>query len=59
MSESEQHESSVANAAESAEVVVAKTKASPPRYVPHEEALPVPLPITLQKHHFRSPPVLE
>jgi hypothetical protein len=59
MSESERHESSVANAAEAAEVVVTKTKASPPRYVPHEEALPVPLPITLQRHHFRSPPVLE
>jgi len=59
MSESEQHESSVANAVESAEVVVAKTKASPPRYVPHEEALPVPLPITFSRHHFRSPPVLE
>ena len=59
MSESEQHESSVTNAAESAEVDVAKTKASPPRYVPHEETLPLPLPITFQKHHFRSPPILE
>jgi hypothetical protein len=59
MSESEQHESSVTNAAESAEVVVAETKASPPRYVPREETLPVTLPITFQKHHFRSPPVLD
>ena len=59
MSESEQHESSVTNAAESAEVVVAETKASPPCYVPHEETLPVTLPITFQKHRFRSPPVLE
>jgi len=59
MSESEQHESSVANSAESAEFVVAEIKASPPRYVPHEETLPVTLPITFQKHRLRSPPVLE
>jgi hypothetical protein len=59
MSESQQQESSVTHAAESAEVVVAETKAPPPRYVPHEETLPVTLPITFQKHHFRSPPVLE
>jgi hypothetical protein len=58
MTESEQQESSVTHAAESAEVVVAETKASPPRYVPRQETLPLPLPITLQKHHFRSPPVL-
>jgi hypothetical protein len=59
MTESEQHESSVANAAESAETVVAETKAPRPCYVPHEETLPVTLPITFQKHHFRSPPVLD
>jgi hypothetical protein len=59
MTESEQHESSVTIAAESAEVVGAETKDSPPRYVPREETLPVTLPITFQKHHFRSPPVLE
>ena len=59
MTESKQLESSVTNAAESAEVVVAETKTSPPRYVPHEETLPLPLPITFQKHHFRSPPVLD
>jgi hypothetical protein len=59
MTESEQQESSVINAVESAEVVVAKTKASPPRYIPHQEALPLPLPITFQIHHFRSPPVLD
>jgi hypothetical protein len=58
MSESEQQECSVSNAAESAEVVVAKTKASPPRYVPREETLPITLPITFSRHHFRSPPVL-
>ena len=59
MTESEQQESSVTNAAESAEVVVGKTKASPPRYVPREETLPVTLPITFSRHHFRSPPVLD
>jgi hypothetical protein len=59
MTEPEQHEISVPNSAESAEVVVAETKASPPRYVPDEEKLPVTLPITLQKHHFRSPPFLQ
>ena len=59
MTESEQQESSVTIAAESAEVVGAETKASPPRYVPHEETLPVTLPITFSSHHFRSPPVLD
>jgi len=59
MTESEQQESSVTNAAESAEVVVAEPKASPPRYVPRQETLPLPLPITFQIHHFRSPPVLD
>jgi len=58
MTESEQQERSVIHAVESVEVVVAPTKASPPRYIPHQEALPLPLPITFQKHHFRSPPVL-
>jgi len=59
MTESEQLESSVINAAESDEVVGAEPKASPRRYVPHEETLPVTLPITFSRHHFRSPPVLE
>jgi len=59
MTEPQQQESSVTPAAESAEAVVAETKAPPARYVPHEETLPVTLPITFQKHHFRSPPVLE
>ncbi len=58
MTESAQHETSVTNEAEPAEVVVAEAKASPPRYVPHEETLPVTLPITFQIHRFRSPPVL-
>jgi hypothetical protein len=59
MTESEQHEISVTNSAESPEVVVAETEASRPRYVPDEETLPVTLPITVQKHHFRSPPFLQ
>ena len=59
MTESEQQESSVTNAAESAEAVVAENKPSPPRHVPHKEALPVTLPITFPKHQLRSPPVLE
>jgi hypothetical protein len=59
LTESEQHESPVTNAAESTELDVVKTKAPPPRYVPHEETLPVTLPITFSRHHFRSPPVLE
>ena len=59
MTESEQQEISVTKAAESAEVVVAETEASPPRYVPDEDILSVALPVTFQKHHFRSPPFLQ
>lgn len=59
MTEPQQQESSVTHAAESAEAVVAETKAPPARYVPHEETFPVNLPITFQKHLLRSPPVLE
>jgi hypothetical protein len=59
MTESDKHESSVTIAAQSAKVVVAEDKASPPRDVPHQETFPLPLPITFQEHHFRSPPVLE
>jgi len=59
MTESEQHESSVTNEAESVEVVVAETEASPPSYVPCEETLPIALTLTVQKHHFRSPPFLQ
>jgi hypothetical protein len=58
MNEAEQHEISVTKAAESAEVVVAEAKALPPRYVPHEEILPLALPLTFQRNHFRSPPAL-
>jgi hypothetical protein len=59
MTESDQHEISVTNSAESPEVVVAEAKAPLPRYVPNDEALPVALPVTFQKHHFRSPPFLQ
>jgi hypothetical protein len=59
MTESDQHEISVTNSAESPEVVVAETKAPLPRYVPNDEALPISLPLTVQKHHFRSPPFLQ
>jgi hypothetical protein len=58
MNESEQHESAVTKAAETADDVAAEVKSSPPRYVPHEEILPIALPLTLQRNHFRSPPVL-
>jgi hypothetical protein len=59
MTQPEQHKISVSNSAESAEVAVAETKTLPPRYVPHEEILPIALPLTVQKHHFRSPPLLQ
>jgi hypothetical protein len=59
MTEAERHEISVTNVAEAPQVVVAETEASPPRYVPDEETLPVTLPVILQKHHFRSPPFLQ
>jgi hypothetical protein len=49
----------ITNATASAEVVVAEPETSHPRYVPHEEALPVALPVTFQKHHFRSPPSIQ
>jgi hypothetical protein len=56
LTEAKQYEISLANSAESAEVVVAEAKASPPRFVPHEETLPIAPLLTAQKHHFRSPP---
>jgi hypothetical protein len=59
MTESEQQERSVIHAVDPVEVVVAKTKASPPRYIPRQETLSLPLPIILQTHHVRSPPVLD
>jgi hypothetical protein len=59
MTEPERHEISVTKAAEPAEIVVAEAKASRPRYVPDEETLPIALPLTVQKHHFRSPPILQ
>jgi hypothetical protein len=59
MTEPDQHEISVTNSAESPEVVVAEARASRPRYVPDEETLPIALPLTVQIHHFRSPPFLQ
>jgi len=59
MTESERQEISAPDAAESAEDGGAETKASPPHYLPHEETLPIALPLTVQKHHFRSPPFLQ
>jgi hypothetical protein len=59
MTEPQPLEMPVANAAQSAELVVAEAKASRPRYVPDEETLPIALPLTVQKHHFRSPPFLQ
>ena len=59
MTEPEPREISVANAAEPAQIVVAETKAPRPRYFPDNEALPVALPLTVQKYLFRSPPFLQ
>jgi hypothetical protein len=59
MTQSEQQEVSVTKAAESAEDPVAETEASPAPCDPHEEMLPVALSLTVQKHHFRSPPFLQ
>jgi hypothetical protein len=59
MTQPERHEISVTKAAEPAQLVVAETKALGPRYVPDEETLPIALPLTVQKHHFRSPPFLQ
>jgi len=58
MNESGPHEKAVTKLAETADEVAAEVKASPPRYVPQEETLPIALPLTFQRHHFRSPPVL-
>jgi hypothetical protein len=59
MTEPEPLEMPVANAAQSAQIVVAEAKASRLHYVPDEETLPATLPLTVQKHHFRSPPFLQ
>jgi hypothetical protein len=58
MTESERHEISVPNAAEPVEEDLAETEVPLPRYVPHEEILPIAFPLTFQRNHFRSPPVL-
>ena len=59
MTELEPAEMPVAQSSESTQIVVAETKTSRSRYIPDEEMLPVALPLTLQKHHFRSPPSLQ
>lgn len=58
MNESAPHESAVSKAAETTDDVVAEVNATRPSYFPHEEILPGALPLTLQRHHFRSPPFL-
>ena len=57
--QSEQWQISAPEAAESAEHVVAENKTLLPPDLPHEETLPSALPLTFQKHHFRSPPFLQ
>jgi hypothetical protein len=59
MTEAERHEICVTKVAEAPQVVVAEAKTSGPRYVPDEETLPISLPLTVQNHHFRSPPFLQ
>ncbi len=59
MTQSEQHEGAVTKTAETADDVAAEVRAVPPSYVPHEEMLPIALPLSLQRQHFRSPPVLQ
>jgi hypothetical protein len=59
MTEPEPLEMPVANAAQSAELVVAETEVPPTSYVPCEEMLPSGRALTVHKHHFRSPPYLQ
>jgi len=58
MMEAESHESSVTQPAELADDVEAGTGLLPETHVPHQELLPDALALTVQRHHFRSPPVL-
>lgn len=58
MNESAQHESAVPKVAETAVDVAVEVENAPPRFVCHEEILPIAVPLTLQRHHFRAPPVL-
>ena len=57
--QSEQWQISAPEAAESVEDVMVEDKAFLPLDLPHEETLPSALPLTVQKHHFRSPPFLQ
>ena len=58
MTEAESQGSSAPQTAEFRDDVEAETGPSPEISVPHAESLPQPLALIVQKHHFRSPPVL-
>jgi hypothetical protein len=58
MIEAEGHGSSVTQPAELTDDVEVGTGPSPETYAPHKELLPDALALIIQKHHFRSPPVL-
>ena len=58
MIEAEGHESCVTRTAEWTDDVEAQTGPSPETYVAHKELLPDALALIVQKHHFRSLPVL-
>ncbi len=58
MIEAESHGSRVTQPAELTDGVEAETGPSPETYVAHKELLPDALALIIQKHHFRSPPVL-
>jgi len=58
MMEAGSHESSVTPPVELTDDVEAGTGSSLETYVPHNELLPDALALIVQRHHFRSPPVL-
>ncbi len=58
MIEAEGHGSSVTQPAELTDDVEVGTGPSAETYAPHKELLPDALALIIQKHHFRSPPVL-
>ena len=61
MTEAEHQASSVSDTADSDKCVGAKASVAhvPAWHVIYEETLPLALPIAIQKHHFRSPPLLQ
>jgi hypothetical protein len=59
MIEAESHGSSVTQPAELIDDVEAGTGPSPETYVSHKELLPDALALLVQRHHFRSPPILQ